>query len=132
MKYIGHKFFQKPVANKDFIEARSAMPLAMKKAIMTQEGMRRCLNTSPELFDGLKNELMTDFNERMFAAGYNEEMRGDILKSVLEKYYKLKERVESGERGWYRSKNERINKPKKKVTKFNWFKRGKVQFEGVI
>ena len=52
---VAHEFFQKPMADKRFISQRSAMPQSMKEAILIQDGLRRCLNTSPELFDKYKD-----------------------------------------------------------------------------
>ena len=46
---ILHTFYQKPVASKKVIMARSALPTSTKRSILVQEGLRRLRNTSPDL-----------------------------------------------------------------------------------
>ena len=44
--------------------------MKMKMAVMVQEGVRRLLNTSPDLLKDMKVELIKKFNVLMMSAGY--------------------------------------------------------------
>ncbi len=51
------------------------MPQKMKEAILTQDGLRRGLNTSLQLFDQMREKVVVDFNIQMANSGYREEVR---------------------------------------------------------
>ena len=54
---IGHKYYSKPMSNKQLISMSSAMPIKMKINILIEEGLRRIRNTSPYLFERIKLQL---------------------------------------------------------------------------
>ena len=62
------------------------MPAGAVRAILIAEGVRRLLNTSPELVETDKPALMKDFNMMLYRNGHKYKFRIEIIDRVLEKY----------------------------------------------
>ena len=110
-----------------------AMPISMKIAIMVQEGLRRLLNTSPEMVENVKKLLLREFNKSMRAAGYAQNIRISVTEKILQKYRERCERDQNGQKPMYRNRAEcKADKLEKGVGKSNWFKKGNRQYDGVL
>ena len=79
--------YEKPMATKQIISARSAHPDKCKRAVHVSELLRRCLNTSRRL-DWYEHFVphLDDYMERMKCAGYHENYRRDVLVNALNVY----------------------------------------------
>jgi hypothetical protein len=59
---IIHKFYQKDIANKDVVTAKSAMPTNVKLAILTEEGLQRLKNTSKSIQKREQKKVIQELN----------------------------------------------------------------------
>ena len=75
---IRYQFYRKPMANPLLIMARSAMPERVKRTALTQQALTIMKNTSPELPEDLKTQLLSEFSGRMRASGYGARYRLEI------------------------------------------------------
>ena len=103
--------------------ARSAMPSRIKRASITQEGLRILTNTSAEITWERKAELLIDLCVRMKLSGYEERWRLNIILSILKAWERKLEQHRTGERPMYREREWREEewKKKKERQKKNWF-----------
>ena len=88
---IKHTFYQKEMTNKKVVLASSATPLNMKKAILTEEGLRRLKSCSPSLPWSHKVEVMTEYNWWLMVSGHSETFRIEITNRILKKSEQLLE-----------------------------------------
>ena len=70
-KKVDWCFYKKPVDSELYILNRSALSNKIKKASLTQEGLRRLRNTRPDKINERKGRLLTDMAEAMLKSGYN-------------------------------------------------------------
>ena len=95
---VMHKLYRKPMSNPLLIMARSAMPEKVKRTALTQQALRILRNTSLDLPDNKKAELMSDFSARMRARGYGARYRQEIITSAMIVFDKMKKEQENGGR----------------------------------
>ena len=77
---VRYQFYRKPMANALLIMARSAMPEKIKRTALTQQALRIMKNTSPELAEEEKTQLLSEFSNRMRASGcWNHQQCHDCL-----------------------------------------------------
>ena len=130
---IGHRFYQKPMANTNFISWKSAIPSSTKIAILIQEGLRRLFNTSPSIVEIEKVDILREFNVKMFEAGYPESVRLNVTEKVIDKYTgRLEDETNSVRRMYRNSKERKKEKKEKNVNRSNWYKKGRVKYDGVL
>ena len=84
-----HDFYEKPTKNQRVILASSALGWPQKRAIHTQEILRRFKNTSPILGEKVQNKHASMYLLRMKKCGYNQKFRSEVLKSAKSAYEKL-------------------------------------------
>ena len=121
---IKHRFYQKKVANKGLVDARSCMPASMTFSTLVEEGCRRVRNTSPALLELEKAELIREFNSRLMKAGHRQDFRIRVTQRVLDKVKKMENDEKQGIRKRYRSREEVIKfrkENKRKLSKTGWF-----------
>ena len=58
---VRYQFYRKPMANPLLIIPRSAMPDKVKRTALTQQAIRIMKNTSPELTEKEKTQLLSEF-----------------------------------------------------------------------
>ena len=112
------------MTNKRVILATSATPLSMKKAILTEEGLRRLKSCCPSLPWSHKVEVMTDYNWWLMVSGHSETFRVEITNRILSKYEQLLANDKQKVCPFYRSKIERQKQKqenKLKKTRSGWF-----------
>ena len=64
-------FFEKPMASSMVIQRRSAMPENMRVSTLTQEVIRRMMNTSEKLEQSERNEVIDVYGKKLVNSGYS-------------------------------------------------------------
>ena len=120
---ILHEFYAKEVSAKTITHARSAMPAAMKRTILTQELLRVMLRCSPLLEWEVTVKHLNGMMKRLQYSGYGHAYRTQILKSALSAYDKIIEKDKTGETPMYRPKEwkREEREKKKRGEKVDWF-----------
>ena len=121
-----HEYYQKTVASKMVVHARSSLPWNTKRTVLTQEVLRILLRCSPELpWSTVKGHVET-YMKRMQFAGYTPKFKGEVVRSAMKAYRKLVDMERQGVQPLYRPKNwKRVERQKeRRKKKTNWFKRG--------
>ena len=123
LEYVAHKFYRKEVCRQSTITDSSALSAGTKRSILVAEGLRRLVNTSPEVINMYKSALMEEFNQTMNNSGHKYNFRLKVTQIVLEKYDKKVKECKVNNKSLYRSKSEmkadKVNKVNKKK---DWFK----------
>ena len=71
------------------VRAEAALPERTKRAILTQEGIRRLINTSEVYPKDVTDEILSDFMQKLLNSGYDQNFRGEILASIRAGYQKI-------------------------------------------
>ena len=111
-------FYKKPIQNRLTVMKKSAMPMNKKIRLLTQEWFRRIHNTSDDIPEDKKKDILEQFMKDLRLSGYNERERLNILKGGFKTYENIKLKEKKGLRPFYRSnqfmKEERKQLKKKK------------------
>ena len=75
-------FYSKPMANQKVMAEASAAPLAQKRTVLTQEGIRRLLNCTEELPWSVKAAHLSNYMQKLRNSGYSVKFRSEILLST--------------------------------------------------
>ena len=75
---VDFQFFEKPTKNKRVILETSALPANQKRTILTQECLRRLLNTKIELGEEVRKEHLNNFMLKLKNSGYGTKYRTEI------------------------------------------------------
>ena len=120
--YAVYQHFEKSVATKLVISSRSAHSNSSKRAVHISELVRRMMNTSRRLnWDSYVAPVLTDYMERMAAAGYNEDYRKHVLLNSFAVYDSKVKRHIDGEcplnrpSGYRKKEGERKNRRRKEI-----------------
>ena len=123
---ILHEFYSKDVSTKSVINARSAMPWATKRTVLTQELLRVLLNCSELLPRKVVNNHANDLMRKMQYSGYSKKFRHEVLLSAVEAYNKINDNDKRGIRPMYRprewKREEREEEKKRKQRE--WYTKG--------
>ena len=128
---IDFEFFEKLTRNKRVILENSALPSNQKRTILTQECLRRLLNTKNELGENVRKEHLNNFMLKLKNSGYSTKFRTEILDSALLAYEKILSADKAGTRPIYRDRdwNKEERDIKKNNRKVNWYKTGNKEME---
>ena len=128
---VDFQFFEKPTKNKRVILETSALPANQKRTILTQECLRRLLNTKIELGEEVRKEHLNNFMLKLKNSGYATKYRTEILDSALTAYDKITSEDKAGTKPMYRSRdwNKEERDQKKNNRKLNWYKIGQKEIE---
>ena len=85
---IDFEFFEKPTKNPRVILANSALSMAKKRTILTQECLRRLRNTKKELGPEVQKTHLNNFMVKLKNSGYSQKFRTEILNSGLQAFQK--------------------------------------------
>ena len=88
-----YSFYEKYMSNNKVMDNKSAMPRRTKVASLTLEVVRRLCNTSREVDDKDKGEILSKFMRKLQLSGYSLKVRADILAAGV-KTYRRKELAE--------------------------------------
>ena len=80
---ITRKFYSKPMNTPYTILARSSHSWQTKHATLTQEGVRRMLNTSTNTPLTERNQILQDWDMKMNLSGYSRSFRGNVISSAI-------------------------------------------------
>ena len=121
---IFYEFYRKPMANRQVMLYRSAMPEQVKRTTLSQEVIRILRNCHPKLPWEEKVAHLNAFTERLRDSGYPERMRAQIVWSGLNGYNRMKEVENNGGRPVNRLKGyEKSKRRKEKYKKTEtWYK----------
>ena len=125
--YAVYQHYEKPVANRQILNAQSAQSFACKRSVHVNEVLRRILNPSARLkWSDSVAPILTDYMVRMKIAGYDENYRKRTLEQALRMYDKIVKEEEEGIKPVHRprdfQKEERRKDKRKK--KQNWATKG--------
>lgn len=111
-------FYVKEVSSKSVIDASSALPMSVKRTVMTQEILRILLNCSINLPWETLAKHVSNMTLRMQFSGYGKGFRHQVVKSALSAYETLLEKAHNGERPLYRPREwKREERDREKRTK---------------
>ena len=112
----------------------SSMSVNQKYNILTQQCFTRIHNTSENISDEVKVNILNEFMEDMALSGYNESDRLKVLRGAFKTHINLKHEERIGLRPYFRSKsfqkNERTSRKLNKKTK--WFKNAENKYKTVM
>ena len=95
---IIYTFYKKPIANELVTLRSSALSMKQKMTILTQQGFTVLHNTSEDINDNVKVDLLNEFMYRLQISGYSESERENILRGSIKTYVNLKLKEYSNER----------------------------------
>ena len=123
---IVYEHYEKKMATKAVIHAKSALPMKTKRTVLTQEMLRILLHCSRLLPWGYVCGHLNNFTLKMQYSGYNQTIRHDVAKSAFHAFQTMMENEEKGIRPINRpktwKKKERMELKEKKKT--DWYKQG--------
>ena len=121
-----HEFYAKEVSSKMRLSSRSALPMKVKRTVLTQEVLRVLLNCNPEIpwerTVGHVNNVM----RRIQYCWYSKGFRYEIVQCALHTYKKIQELDQTGVKPMYRPKERRQNerRKEKEEKRRSWYKKG--------
>ena len=122
-----YKFYKKPMATKQGILFRSAMPEQIKICTAVEEIKRRWKNTSEYVSSRTYFEITTDYMDELGGSGYNGNFRWNVLNSAIVGYERVldlaRKNLTFRNREGYTTKMSR--RVKKLCGKSDWFKNPK-------
>ena len=83
---ISRRFYSKPMNTPFTILARSAHSWQTKRSTLTQEGVRRMLNTSTNTPISVRNQILQEWDWKMNLSGYSKSFRGNVISSSIQIY----------------------------------------------
>ena len=101
---ILYEHYEKKMATKMIIHAKSAVPMQMKRTVLTQEMLRILLHCSTDLPWTTVQQHMSNFTLKMQYSGYKQTFRYDVTKSAINAYCTMRENEKNGIRPLYRRK----------------------------
>ena len=87
---IEFQFYKKPMTNPLVTLKSSALPMHQKFTILTQQCFSRLHNTSVDVEEQVKVEILNDFMKELKASGYTEKDRENILMGAVNTFKNLK------------------------------------------
>ena len=121
---VQYEFFEKSMNSKFCILEKSAMAYESKLSILSNEVVRRLLNTSETVPQDRKDSILNDFVFKMLRSGYSVSQCRDILISGI-RFYKAKvsRANQSGSKLHRSAQSSLVSRLKKKITaKTSWYK----------
>ena len=124
-----YMFYSKPMASNMVLQSRSAMPENMKIATLNQEVIRRMVNTSEDLDDSIRLEVVDNYARKIINSGYGLNQTRNVMVGGLKGYErKLKLSKDVTNPKWQplhppASFNIQARRKKKILEKNNWFKK---------
>ena len=126
-KKILYRFYEKPMNTPFSIMKKSAMPEGGKVASLSQEVVRRMLNTSEMLDQNERDQILNNYTKKLFHSGYEKHQVKEILESGLKGYEKKLEKAKKENRNIHREACDTIKtrQRKKLLAKTTWYKKKK-------
>ena len=120
------RYFEKDVCSSRTVQKQSAMGENMKVQILSQDTVRRLLNTSESKGAETREQIIDQYARKLRASGYSREQTRRILLNGIKGYEgTLKRSREHGKSLRTTAGRSRLNRYKKKLlNKTNWVKKG--------
>jgi hypothetical protein len=122
---IVYKFYEKPMQNNTVLHKTTAMPEDNKIRCLSNDLIRRMLNTTELLEDNIRCKIVDDYAQKLFNSGYGLAQVRRIVMSGLKGYEaKLLESRTAGGRSLHQQARESsARRQRKKLTaKSDWFR----------
>ena len=121
---IKYTFYEKEMGSKYCIMEKGAMPENTKNSTLSQEIIRRMMNTSELVSQGDRNQIVENFIVKMRKSGYNKDQIRNIVISGLKGYQTKLERSRKEGKDLHRDARSTagLRYKKKLLSKANWFK----------
>ena len=121
---IEYEFYEKPMNSKYCILEKSAMDYQSKFSILSQDLVRRLLNTKDTIVQSRKDEIVDDYTEKLFNSGYNiAQVRQIIVAGIRGYRRKVKISQETGTDLHRSAASSLASRIKKKIfVRTTWFK----------
>ena len=125
-KKIVYEHYEKEMSTKAVIHAKSALPMQMKRTVLTQEVLRILLHCSKHVRWETICSHINKFMKKMQFSGYSQPFRCTVVDSALNALKLIKEKEALGIRPINRPKEwRRVEREKEKVEKRkSWYKSG--------
>ena len=101
---ILHEFYAKEVSFKMMLSSRSALPMKVKRTVLTQEVLRVLLNCNPEIPWERTMDHVNNMIKRMQYSGYSKGFRYEVVQSALHAYKMTQTLDQTGVMPMYRPK----------------------------
>ena len=124
---IYYSFYEKEVSSRFCLMEKSAMAENSKNSTLSQEVIRRMLNTSELLPQGERNQVLEKFISKLEISGYNRAQIKNIIMSGLKGYESKVQRSRKQKTDLHRdaANTAGARNKKKLLGKTNWFKQKK-------
>jgi hypothetical protein len=121
---VEFKFYEKAVSTRYTILSRSAHSWQTKRSTLTQEGVRRMLNTCPSASVETRRDIMQTWDHKMLVSGYSESFRRKVIRAAVDIYRDKLSRAADGGTPLYRSRSwQRSRRDTEKALKVvTWYK----------
>ena len=129
---VHYSFYEKELGSKFCIMEKGAMSEQMKRSTLSQEVIRRMVNTSEMVEQVERNKILEVFAEKMSRSGYSRKTIQEILVAGLKGYEAKRRTAKLENRGIHRSSRDTQNKriKNKLLGKTTWYKKKKKKGEG--
>ena len=123
---IRFQHYEKPMANKQVLSAKSALPIKQKRNIHINECVRRLRNCDPDMKWDDRKLFLQDYVVRLYHAGYSEWFRHEVIRQSIARYEGMVRADKDGQHPMYRERDwqapeRRQQKARKKTS---WLNRG--------
>ena len=123
---IMYEHYEKEIATKRVIHAQSAMPMQVKRTVLTQEMLRILLHCSRDLSWEIVRRHLSNFTMKMQYSGYDHAFRHDVTRSAIDAYRTIRDNEARDLRPVNRPKTwlkpERMEEKERK--RKEWYKQG--------
>ena len=123
---VWFQHYEKPMASRVVLPARSALPMKQKRNVHINECVRRLRNCKPEMPWEKKKEFVQDYVVRLFHAGYSEQFRYEVVRQSVARYEGMVAADIGGHHPLYRDKDwqKKDRRKKKRDKKSSWLTKG--------
>ena len=124
---VGFTFYEKPTVSNLTIQKRSALNENSKVQSLSNEVIRRLLNTSEGASQELKGDILDKFSVKLLTSGYNKEQVGKIILGGIRGFESKRRKCIKENKPLYRTAKESgAGRLKKKLLgKSSWFRGSK-------
>ena len=125
-KKVAYEHYEKEIATKAVIHAKSAITTQVKRTVLTQEVLRILLHCNEYVTWEVVCEHINAFMKKMQYSGYTHKFRFDVVNSAINGMKVIREKEELGIRPinrpkeWKRDEREK----EKEVRKREWYRKG--------
>ena len=122
---VNWKFFEKPTTSKTTVQRRSAMGGQIKSQILSNDLVRRLLNTGEDLPDEERIEVINNYTLKLKRSGHSEEKTREIILGGIRGYERKVRRRKKEGKPLYRTSDESLQprQMKKLMGSKSWYRK---------